>query len=115
MSEKRLLTCEGRNMQNTSVNPNMKFTPPERIVVVPPQRFYRYSLYDELKLGENKYNEIKSALSKPSKTTKQLKRENVISNIFQLLFLTGIGCIGYKNRHLIMNQIKKIPYLNGKK
>ncbi len=102
-------------MQNVSVNPNMKFTPPERVVVSPPQRIYKYSLYDELKLGENKYNEIKAALSQPTKTTKQLKKENTISNICKILFLTGIGIIGYKNRHRIMEQLKKIPYLNGKK
>lgn len=102
-------------MQNTSVNPNMKFAPPERLVIDPPRRMYRYSLYDELKLGDDKYKEIKSAIARPTKTTKQINRERNISNILKLAVLLGAGFLGWKNRAWVVEQFKKIPYLNGKK
>ena len=87
-------------MQNqvNSVNPNMKFQPNPRQVVCPPAQMYKYSLYDELKLGEDKYKEIKSALRSPKAIPKPTKTENLLKNIFTLAIIGG-GCVlGYKNK-----------------
>lgn len=104
-------------MQNqvNSVNPNMKFQPNPRQVVCPPAQMYKYSLYDELKLGEDKYKEIKSALRSPKAIPKPTKTENLLKKIFTLAIIGG-GCVlGYKNREKILEFIKKIPHIFGKK
>lgn len=98
-----------------SVNPNMKFTPNLNKVVVPPAKIYKYSMYDELHLGEDKYKEIISALKEPSPGNKKAKKQKTVARIFKTLALIGIGIIGYKNRARIMEQLKKIPQITGKK
>ncbi len=104
-------------MQNSvnSVNPNMKFQPNPRQVVCPPAQMYKYSLYDELKLGEDKYKEIKSALQNPKSAPKTSKTENILKKLFTLAVIGG-GCVaGYKNRAKIIEFLKKIPQIFGKK
>lgn len=98
-------------MQNSgnSVNPNMKFTPNANVVVHPPRRVYKYSMYDELKLGENKYQQIVDAVKKPSPSNQRLKTENTLKNILGVALLAGISILGYKNRNWIVSQFKKIP------
>ena len=104
-------------MQNSvnSVNPNMKFQPNPRHVVCPPAQFYKYSLYDELKLGEDKFKEIKSALKDPKSAYKPTKTQNFLQNLFIITLITGGGVIGYKNRRKVIEFIKKIPQIFGKK
>ena len=104
-------------MQNSvnSVNPNMKFQPNPHQVACPPAQFYKYSLYDELKLGEDKYKEIKSALLNPKSTPKPSKTEKILTNLFALAVIGGGCVIGFKNRAKIIEFVKKIPQIFGKK
>lgn len=104
-------------MQNqvNSVNPNMKFQPNPRQVVCPPPKVYKYSMYDELKLGEDKYKEIKSALVNPKTVKKPSKTESVLQKVFTLAILGAACVLGYKNREKISELFKKIPQIFGKK
>lgn len=97
-------------MQNSlnSVNPNMKFTPDSNTVVNPPKRVYKYSMYDELKLGEDKYKEIITALNKPSPSAQKERTQNILKNLLGIVIVAGLGILGYKNRNRIGEEFKKL-------
>lgn len=98
-----------------TVNPHMKFTPNQKVVVYPPARVYKYSMYDDLRLGEDNYSRLVKEIKEPSPGNKRLKTEITLKNILGLVMLAGIGILGYKNRSWIGQQIKKIPHLIGMK
>lgn len=101
-------------MQNSvnSVNQHMKFTPNKNVVVTPPATVYKYSVYDELRLGENKYDEIMTAIQTPSEGNKALKRRSVVRKLINTAVVIGLGVLGWKSRGWILAQWKKLPFIN---
>lgn len=75
------------------------------IVVYPPQKVYKYSVYDELDLGKDRYKEILSSLE--SKTAAGDKKRTKIISVFNKLINWGIiiggGVLAYKYRAPLKN------------
>ncbi len=90
------------------INPQMKFAPRKSGVVhVPP--VYKYSLYDELKLGEKQYKSIAGSIKRRHMAAIAEKHPNLKSNIYSVIKLGGLvlcGYLGVRYRH-------SLPLLRG--
>lgn len=83
---------------------------PGSFVVNPPQNVYKYSVYDELDLGKDRFKEILNEIQskKPSKELQKSKRKSVLKKILNLTILAGICIIGYKYRTNIKTAAENI-------
>lgn len=103
------------------INPNMQITPAKNIVVNPPDKMYRFSLYNELQLSNNLSKSFINSVSRPSEGVKNLKRKNKMKNLATAAVVVGGGFILYLKRGAVLNlaqrcfeAIKKLPFLKGK-
>lgn len=81
---------------------------PGKIVVYPPQNVYKYSIYDELDLGKDRYRELLLSTEPKSVRMKQktIKARQRISKAFNwVLFLAG-GAFALYHRNSIKNFCK---------
>lgn len=69
-------------------------------VVNPATNIYKYSVYDELELGKDRYKEILTSVEnkKASKELKRTRRDMIISKIINWGLLIGAGVLAYKYR-----------------
>lgn len=74
-------------------------------VVNPPSQFYKYSVYDEIKLGEDKFKEILGNLHTKTaqKNLKRDKRKALLSKIINWGIVIGGGILLYKFRKPVKN------------
>lgn len=82
-----------------TLNGSSRFEPGS-FVVNPPSQFYKYSIYDELKLGEDKFKEIISNLQDGTarKNIKRDKRKKLLSKMINWGIVIGSGILLYKYR-----------------
>ncbi len=78
---------------------------PGNFVVNPPSKFYKYSVYDELKLGEDKFKEIMGNLQNKTaeKNVKRDKRKALLSKIVNWGIVIGGGILLFKYRTPVKN------------
>lgn len=78
-------------------------------VVNPPEKFYRFSVYDELNLDRDIHSEFLQKLD--PKTYKQIKAAKKTKKIFSQILTFGVAVAGailaYKNRGFIKNNAIK--------
>lgn len=81
---------------------------PGKFVVNPPSQFYKYSVYDELKLGEDHFKQILGELAskKPSKELKQSRKKRAISKILGWTLIFGGVLAAYKFCKPFKNLVK---------
>lgn len=96
-----------------TINPHMKFQPLQKGVVMPPD-VYRYSLHDELQLGENQYKDIIRSLNKSRMARFAENHPNLKSNImsvFKYATTIMLGWMAIRYRHSIpgLKSICKAP------
>lgn len=92
------------------ISSNKKFEA-GHFVVNPPSQFYKYSIYDDLSLGQDRFNEILSAVESKTSTAKRkkiTKRDMFLQKIFNWGCLIGLGVLTYKYRNGIKNILKNI-------
>lgn len=104
---------------STSYNPNAPQQPigafglggsknkfePGNFVVNPPPTVYKYSIYDELALGEDRFKEILGSLNSKSasKNLKKTRRQRIVSKIINWSIAIGAGILAYKYRADLKN------------
>lgn len=69
-------------------------------VVSPAQNLYKYSVYDELELGKDRFKEILQSIEtkSSSKELKKTRRDMIVSKIINWGLLIGAGVLAYKYR-----------------
>ncbi len=80
-------------------------------VVNPPAQIYKYSIYDDLSLGQDRFNEILSAVESKTSTAKRkriTKRDMLLQKIFNWGCLIGLGVLTYKYRNGIKNILQNV-------
>ena len=75
------------------------------IVVCPPQKVYKYSMYDELELGKDRYKELLNVVEPKlvQKSRKKSKVNNFIKKFVKLALATATIILAYKQRTTIKN------------
>lgn len=83
---------------------------PGNFIVNPPSSFYKYSVYDELELGKDRYKEILNSIQSKSalKQQKSTKRRTVFSKILKLALAAAAGILIYKNRNTLKNVFQNL-------
>ena len=74
-------------------------------VVCPPQKIYKYSIYDEFELGKDRYKELLSVIEPKlvQKSRKKSKVNNFIKKIVKMALATATVILVYKKRTTIKN------------
>lgn len=82
---------------------------PGNFVVNPPSTLYKYSVYDELDLGKDRFKELLGSLNSKSasRNLKKSRRQRVISKIINWGIVIGGGILAYKYRAPIKNILSK--------
>ncbi len=91
------------NNNQPIINPHMKFTAPPKGVVQPPI-VYSYSIAEDLKQGQEEYNQIIKSMNKSQLALFKEKHPNLKSNVIGVMKYTlGVlcACCGYRYRHSI--------------
>lgn len=85
-------------------NANSKFEA-GHIVVCPPQKVYKYSMYDELELGKDRFKELLSAVEPKlvKQNHKRTKINKFFKNLLKIAITTSAVILAYKNRSTIKN------------
>lgn len=67
-------------------------------VANPPSNFYKYSIYEDLDLGKDRFKELLGSLKKESPEMKHRKTKKFLKRLVNLAVVVAGGFIAYKHR-----------------
>lgn len=92
----------------SSVNSNTITFGKQNYVPNPPENFYKFSVYDELKLDKDMYTQFLKSLKEPPPGYKKIKRKQKYGKILTTILLVGAGILAYRNRASVLQLGTKI-------
>lgn len=92
---------------NLSYN-KLHLPPKQGVVVCPPSQFYKYSVYDELDLGRDRYKELLSSLKKTPLDTKKRKARSFVNKLVNVILFTTAAVLIYKNKTMVKKAVSDV-------